>query len=116
LSPSGGRWHFTLLYSFTGYAGPISGNLTIDSSGNLYGTTEDDGLYGMGMVFKLSPSNGAWTLTDLHDFTGGSDGGLPTVNVALDSSGNLYGTAYDGGTTGGACGAEGCGVVWEITP
>ena len=116
LSPSGGQWNFALLYSFTGSAGPISGNLTMDSRGNLYGTTEDDGLYDMGMVFKLSHSNGSWTLTDLHDFTGGSDGDEPSVNVALDANGNLYGTASGGGITGGECGAGGCGVVWEITP
>jgi uncharacterized repeat protein (TIGR03803 family) len=88
----------------------------MDVSGNLYGTTSQDGLYDMGMVFKLSPSNGSWALTDLHDFTGGSDGANPTVNVALDSSGNLYGTTTGGGNTGGACGTYGCGVVWEITP
>ena len=116
LSPSGGQWHFTLLYSFTGSSGPVSGNLTMDSTGNVYGATGQDGLFNLGMVFKLSPSNGSWTLTDLHDFTGGSDGAYPIVNVALDSSGNLYGTAEEGGITGGACGTQGCGVVWEITP
>ena len=116
LSPSGGQWNFKLLYSFSGSAGPVSGNLTMDSAGNLYGATDQDGLQDLGMVFKLSPSNGSWTLTDLHDFTGGSDGAYPSVNVALDSSGNLYGTAEEGGNTGGACGTNGCGVVWELTP
>ncbi len=116
LSPSGGQWHFTLIYSFTGNGGPLWGNLTLDASGNLYGATAGGGAFGEGMVFKLSPSNGSWTLTDLHDFTGGSDGAGPTVNVALDSTGNLYGTAHSGGNTGGACGTDGCGVVWEITP
>ena len=116
LSPSGGQWNFTLLYSFTGESGPVSGNLTMDSTGSLYGTTNQDGLFNLGMVFKLSPSNGSWRLTDLHDFTGGSDGSYPTENVALDSSGNLYGTAEEGGNPGGACGTQGCGVVWEITP
>lgn len=116
LSPSGGQWQFTLLYSFTGSDGPVSGNLTMDSAGNLYGATDGDGLYDLGMVFKLSPSNGSWTLTDLHDFTGGSDGAYPSMNVARDASGNLYGAAFSGGQTGGYCGSQGCGVVWEITP
>jgi len=46
----------------------------MDAAGNLYGTTTEDGIYGHGNVFKLTPSNG-WTYTFLYDFTGGSDGG-----------------------------------------
>jgi hypothetical protein len=38
----------------------------------------------------------------------GSDGALPISNVVLDAAGNLYGTASVGG-------ANGYGVVWEIT-
>ncbi len=116
LTPSGGQWQFSLLYSFTGSSGPVSGNLTMDANGNLYGTTGYDGLYDEGMAFKLSQSNGSWTLTDLHDFTGGADGGDPSVNVALDSDGNLFGTTSGGGSTAGTCGAGGCGVVWKIAP
>ena len=116
LSPSGGQWQFKLLYSFTGSGGPLSGKLTLDANGNLYGTTVLDGLFDTGMVFKLSPSNGSWILTDLHDFTGVSDGRWPTGDVALDSSGNLYGTAGGGGNFGGTCGNGGCGVVWQIAP
>jgi hypothetical protein len=51
---------------------------------------------------------GGWIYTDLHDFTGGSDGEYPYSNVIFDASGSLYGTAQGG--------ANGQGVVWEITP
>ena len=61
-----------------------------------------------GTVFKLTPSNGSWTYTWLHDFTNGSDGGAPWGSVIFDASGDLYGTAQ-GGSLGG-------GVIWEITP
>ena len=54
-------------------------------------------------------ADGTWTYTDLHDFTGGSDGRYPAGSIAFDPAGNLYGT-----TTGG--GAIGYGVVFEITP
>jgi uncharacterized repeat protein (TIGR03803 family) len=64
-------------------------------------------------VFKLSPGNGGWTYTSLHDFCPGGppcgDGYTPSGNLAVDSAGNLYGTAANGGSYGG-------GVVWEITP
>ena len=67
---------------------------------------------GDGFVFKLTKSNGTWTLTDLHDFDG-SDGKEPDGPVTLDAAGNLWGTAALGGGQG--CGGVGCGVVWEIT-
>jgi len=107
LTPSGAGWTFNVIYSFTG-GGPWA-NLTMDAAGNLYGTTIGDGTYGKGSVFKLTQSAGVWTYTSLHDFTGGSDGGFPVSNVIFDSSGNLYGTASEGGT-------DRNGVVWEITP
>ncbi len=114
LTPSNGGWTFSVIYSFTGepYGGPFGG-LLLDSVGNLYGTTVNEGGYEYGSVFKLSPSNGGWSYTDLHDFTGGSDGGYPYSRVSMDSAGNLFGVTYAGGSSQ-TCG--GCGVVWEITP
>ena len=86
----------------------------MDGAGNLYGTTKSgSGLHENGAVFELSPSNGGWTYKDLYDFTGGSDGALPHCNVVFDANGNLYGTAYAGGSS--QCAPQGCGVVWEIT-
>jgi uncharacterized repeat protein (TIGR03803 family) len=113
LTPSNGSWTFNTLYSFTGaaYCGPWDFAM---NGGNLYGTTYCDGAHGYGNVFELSPSSGGgWTYTDLHDFCAGgppcSDGANPISNVSFDTSGNLYGTTYYGG-------ADGYGVVWEITP
>ena len=122
LSPLGGGWTYTLLYSFSGSAGgncpnPDNQNagpgpwatLAMDGAGNLYGTTLCDGSNHLGNIFKLSPSGGAWTYSSLHDFTGGNDGGYPISNVIVDANGNLYGTASAGGS-------QGHGVVWEIAP
>ena len=108
LTPSDGNWTFSVLYSFSAGTGPY-GSLTMDAAGNLYGTTFTVGAYGYGSVFKLTFSGGGWSATDLHDFTGGSDGGNPFGNVTLKPNGKLYGTASGGG-------AYGLGVVWEITP
>jgi uncharacterized repeat protein (TIGR03803 family) len=81
-----------------------------DGAGSLYGTSYKDGTYSQGSVFKLTPhANGSWTYTDLHDFTGGTDGGLPVGTVTLDADGNIFGTASSGGQYG-------YGVVFEITP
>jgi uncharacterized repeat protein (TIGR03803 family) len=108
LTPSNGHWTLSVLYSFTGGAGPAN-SLVMDTAGNLYGTTVEDGTYGVGTVFKLTPSGGSWIYTDLHDFTGGSDGADPFGGVILDASGNLYGTTEMGG-------ANGDGVIFQITP
>jgi uncharacterized repeat protein (TIGR03803 family) len=88
----------------------------MDAAGNLYGVTALGGRHDNGMVYKLTPSNGGWTFTDLYDFTGGSDGANPSGIVSLDSNGNIYGTTYTGGLAGGCTYSTGCGVVWEITP
>lgn len=109
LTPSNGTWTLTVLHSFAGSDYGPWGGLTMDAAGNLYGMTYADGAHNFGSVFKLAPSGGGWTYTDLYDFTGGNDGGYPIGNVALDANGNLYGTASVGG-------APGYGVVWEITP
>jgi uncharacterized repeat protein (TIGR03803 family) len=118
LSPSGGAWNFNLLEGLPGHVHPdgSEAKLVRDNAGNLYGTTVKNGAYGYGNVFELTPSGGAWTYTSLHDFTRGSDGAYPYGGLALDSNGNLYGTAFGGGNTGAECSSNYCGVVYEITP
>jgi len=114
LSPSNGGWTYNVLYSFTGpnngiiVAGPI-GNLVMDAAGNLYGTTFADGEFGYGAAFKLSLTDSGWAYTSLHDFTNGSDGGYPYSNLVFDDSGNIYGTASSGGSSGN-------GVVFRLSP
>ena len=110
-----GNWALSLMHSFTGgqgNQGPQAG-LIMDAAGNLYGTTNQQGAYGYGSVFKLSPSNGGWTYTSLHDFCIGgttcTDGANPTGILAMDAQGNLYGTTTQGGVNN-------AGVVFEITP
>ena len=66
-----------------------------DSSGNLYGTTNNGGTADEGVVFKVDT---AGQETVLYNFTGGADGGDPYAGVIRDSAGNLYGTTFYGGT------------------
>ena len=119
LSPSGGGWTFSVLYSLTGSSGEQGGPawaLVMDAEGNLYDTTQSDGANNLGSVFKLTKTGGSWTYTSLHDFTGGSDGWFPISGVTLDANGNLYGTTYYGGDLNCGKNGSGCGVVWKITP
>ena len=92
-------WRFDLLYSPSGsgfYADRVTSSLIMDGAGNLYGTNYINGAYNRGSVFKLSRTNGGWTYTSLHDFTGGSDGAYPQGSLAMDGHGNLYGTTFAG--------------------
>jgi uncharacterized repeat protein (TIGR03803 family) len=128
LSPSGDTWTFRLLYSFSGTPGRACGprgTLTMDTAGNLYGTTYGSppnpiyncGANNFGNVFKLTKVENSWVYSSLHDFTGGDDGAAPISNVTFDTSGNLYGTASTGGYLLYPCaGPPGCGVVWMIAP
>ena len=99
----------TVLYSFTGGsdgAAPVAG-LIADAAGNLYGTASrgGTGTFCCGTVFQLDSSG---TLTVLHSFTGGSDGGTPQAGLIADAAGNLYGTTSSGGA--------GYGTVFQLTP
>jgi uncharacterized repeat protein (TIGR03803 family) len=99
LVPQGGSWSFVPLYALFdpgGDPGPAA-SLTMDAAGNLYGTTQYGGQDELGTVFKLTHKLQLWTYTLLHEFTGGSDGGLPGSRVVLDAQGNVYGTTLGGG-------------------
>ena len=116
LTPAGGNWTANVLYNFSGYGNLTYVGVTRDAAGNLYGTTRFGGAYQHGTVFKLSPSGGEWTYTELYDFPGEDNGSDPFGAVTLDANGNLYGTAMSGGSNVGYCYPDGCGVIWEITP
>ncbi len=90
--------NLSVLHSFSGTDGadPQAG-LILDSSGNLYGTTQGGGSWINGTVFTLDTSG---NLNVLHSFSGGNDGALPDAGLVLDSSGNLYGTTAGGGSAG----------------
>jgi uncharacterized repeat protein (TIGR03803 family) len=82
--------------------------LTMDATGNLYGTT----VYGgdincnpdpCGVVFKLTGRKE----TVLHAFKGSPDGAFPAAGVFMDATGNLYGTTNSGGNAN-------AGTVFEV--
>ena len=113
LSPGQGGWTFTTLHAFqSGEAANSWARLTLDPSGNLYGASQQGGAYGNGTVFKLTPSNGAWTYSSMHDFNlNANEPGTLYGAVVLDASGNIYGTADAGPFDEG-----GEGAAFEITP
>jgi uncharacterized repeat protein (TIGR03803 family) len=100
-----GAMHF--LHVFTGGAdgGNPIGPLVQDAAGNLYGVTQSGGdrtcpefIFtqgaGCGVVFKIARTG---TFTVLHTFAGGADGAIPQGGLLLDKTGNLFGSALEGG-------------------
>jgi uncharacterized repeat protein (TIGR03803 family) len=101
----------TVLYSFMGptTGGPgadgsnVEAGLVVDKAGNLFGTTGNGGVSGLGTVFKLDSLGNE---TVLYRFTGpatggqGADGAFPVAALVMDKAGNLYGTTANGGVSG----------------
>jgi uncharacterized repeat protein (TIGR03803 family) len=124
LVQSKGGWKMQVLYSFLGTSDGFNptGNLVIDASGNLYGTTLNGGsgncqnnnyYYCNGTVFELAHSNGGWKHVVLYNFCSRNactDGAGP-AGLTFDKAGNLYGSTFIGGQE---C-EEGCGTVYKLS-
>jgi uncharacterized repeat protein (TIGR03803 family) len=114
LTPSSGQWTETILHRFQGGkdgANPHNVSLVRDQAGNLYGTTLMGGqsVCNCGTAFKLTPgTDGQWTRRSVYAFDS-EHGSFPNAGLVIDATGNLYGTAVDGGSSG-------FGVVFEIMP
>jgi uncharacterized repeat protein (TIGR03803 family) len=111
LSMHSRHWSETVVHTFgkSGDGSSPYGGLVSDNAGNLFGTTVFGGSGNAGTVYELSPARGGqWKERILYSFTGGTDGAYPSGALTLDTTGNLYGTASNGGLTGN-------GVVFEIT-
>ena len=120
LTRTGNEWTRTTLHTFGNDVGDglgPSSPLTFDRAGNLYGETVVGGELGGGTVFRLTNTgNGAWEEQTLFNFvatsTLPSGGSEPGGGLIFDSAGNLYGTT----PVGGVRLAQGCGVVFQLTP
>jgi uncharacterized repeat protein (TIGR03803 family) len=134
LTPQGGKWRYSVIYSFCGeanctdgsqpqyvtlaYRGQASG-VPYDGMSPLYGTASAGGMGAVtqdGAVFALTPNGKHWKESLVYSFcsqTNCNDGGVPFTGVAIDGSGNLFGTAAGGGQF--QQGDDG-GVLYELKP
>ncbi|MBV9119036.1 MAG: hypothetical protein JOY63_16890 [Acetobacteraceae bacterium] len=99
----------TTLASFNGLNGlnPYSG-LAIDSNGDLFGTTSDDGPNHGGTVFEIAKTAFGYASAPITLVRfNGIDGAFPLGGLILDSNGDLFGTTEQGG-------ANGQGTAFEI--
>jgi uncharacterized repeat protein (TIGR03803 family) len=91
---------FTTLASFNGTNGAAPGNASLVQglSGDLLGATIRGGSNSIGTVFGINPFTGGslQTIANLNAATGSG----PFGGVIQGTDGDLYGTAFDGGTAG----------------
>jgi uncharacterized repeat protein (TIGR03803 family) len=93
---------FSTVFSFSGPDGnfPLA-DMVAGSDGNLYGTTSGDrsfaGTNTFGTVFRITLGG---VLTTLISFDS-TNGASPLAGLTRGTDGNLYGTAFEGGSGGG---------------
>jgi uncharacterized repeat protein (TIGR03803 family) len=120
LQPDGG---LKTLYAFCPDVGICAGGskpqntMVLDGAGNLYGIAGLGGSQNSGVVFELSGVKQT-SESVLHDFcslANCADGTAPT-DLALDTAGNLFGTADGGGNVNSNRCPTGCGTLFKIAP
>jgi uncharacterized repeat protein (TIGR03803 family) len=114
LSPgSAHQWELTTLFSFPFTDGGYPSNLIADSAGDLYGSTNIGGTYGLGTVFEFKPTGGdKWQENQLYNFSLGlanNVNGVGPSGLTFDAAGNLYGTTIAEDNTY-------AGTVFELSP
>ena len=126
----GAHWSEQVIYNFCSQSNCVDGAdpvaaLTVDPSGDLFGTTYSGGTNNQGVAFKLSLGGGkqrSVTEIVLHSFCSSAncaDGAFPAAALHFDPSGNLVGTTFGGGMKGKNCtdiGVGGCGTAFKLTP
>jgi uncharacterized repeat protein (TIGR03803 family) len=89
-----GSTTITALASFNGTNGANpEAALVMDSSGDLFGTTNNGGANSDGTVIEVA--HGSNSITTLASFNG-TNGEHPHTGLVMDGNGNLYGTTYGG--------------------
>lgn len=99
VSVSCGPGTFSVVQAFDNASiqgGNLVAELLLDQAGNLYGTACQGGANGGGTVFKIS-SSGLFSVIYALGASPAIEGSCPRAGLGMDASGNLYGTANNGG-------------------
>lgn len=112
ITPAGSNSPYQVLYNFCSKpycadGSAPSSTLTLDSAGNVYGTTYNGGVgyldrdyKGGGTVFRYSAAGSLRVLRNFCTEQKCADGEYPNAGVLVDAAGNLFGTTQLGGAHG----------------
>jgi uncharacterized repeat protein (TIGR03803 family) len=97
----------TYAATFTTLASGLSSSLEISAvvGTTAYGTTLYGGTAGAGTLFSVTSAK---KVTVLHNFAAATEGSQPNDMLAVDPTGNIYGTTQSGGKYGG-------GTIYKFT-
>ena len=104
-----GQWSFAGIHAFS--SGTRPNELIMDDGGRLFGTHAKGGANGDGLLYRLTLTGGVWKEATLHNFCADqncADGATPAGRLLLDTQGDIFGVASEGGNGGN-------GVVFERT-
>jgi hypothetical protein len=131
-SQPGGAWSIKVLHVFSAQSNALDGawplaGVTMDASGNLYGTTRNGGLIndgycvaGCGVIYQLTPpaqqTRQPWPESIVHAFAGPPTDGFQTQGFLTFRGDSLFGSTILGGSAVDICSGTGCGTVFSLTP
>jgi hypothetical protein len=113
IAPNGAESQESVVYSFCALdacadgASPVRG-VTVDSNGDLFGTTFAGGAVNKGIAFKISGKKES-VLRSFCSEAACADGANPAGGIILGRTGNLFGTTSSGGANNG-------GSAFKLTP
>ncbi|HWY19687.1 MAG TPA: choice-of-anchor tandem repeat GloVer-containing protein [Candidatus Acidoferrum sp.] len=98
---------YTVLHEFAGGTeGAVPGSAPIDGlDGNLYGTTYGNATT-VSTIYKYTLASG--TFATIYQFNNQAEGSNVVASLLRGTDGNLYGTAYQGGSAG-------CGALFKLS-
>lgn len=127
LSPTASGRTERVLYAFRGTANgqndgiSPNGGLVVGSTGQIFGTTELDGMHeclhrllSCGTIFALTPGGSGYSESTLYVFKNSVNGDVPEPGWALGSDGTFYGTTAGGGDLQCYDSLPGCGTVYTV--
>jgi uncharacterized repeat protein (TIGR03803 family) len=97
LSPTASAQTYSVLHAFENNPTHPHSGLIKGADGALYGTTGEGGASNAGTVFKINEDGTGFVR--LHDFDT-ANGGYPQGELLKGADGALYGTTFNGGTSG----------------
>jgi uncharacterized repeat protein (TIGR03803 family) len=94
-----GKYTEQILHTFDGvYGGKPLAGLVFDSAGNLFGTTTQGGRFSDGVIYEMVAGSTGYTFRVINAFMGENGNGSDASMIV--AGGYLYGTTYEGGSTG----------------
>ncbi|MGA8491423.1 MAG: choice-of-anchor tandem repeat GloVer-containing protein [Terriglobales bacterium] len=112
IAPAHGASSYTVLHNFADGqdGGSPQGTLVLNPKGVIYGACDGGGAKALGTAFQLVDHGGnLWEETVIYNFGHYTSGDGVNGSLALDGSGNLFGTTTDGGP-------HDVGTLYELSP